>query len=277
MLRKLLIAGAILLVAVIGFRAVRHSDFGGYVCSQMRKAYQEARNQIPTQIELDRLEYDIAQMDRDIQKLADPLASLDFDIRHLKGEITQTAAKLDAGKTRLTAWTNDLEKKNGHVIFEGKQVSDHQLRRMVSHEFKVCKSLEAQLKAKRNVLAAKQKQYDAIYDQANKLAAAKKEFQVDLDNLRAEQELLKVSRLESTVPVYDGTRADSIKDRLQNIQKRLEQEKAKLRILKLPPFAVEPTAPPQEPAPEVNVQEIRSFLQGNTAHQKTVETVENND
>jgi len=272
MCRKILIIGALL----VGGLVALDKFAPGLVGTVFNGVCKKARNTIPTHFELSRLENEIAQLDRDIEKLAGPLAEDDYDIKQLKKEVTQISANLERGKKALTAWTGELEKGSQVVHHEGKDYTQRQLKQMVQETFTTCKLLETQLNSKEQLLAAKQKHYDALYEQANQIAALKKQFEIEVANLRAEEEKLKIARM-GNPPVQDNSRIAQIKDGLAKIKKRIQTQTTVDELLKRPPFNTQPEANTNvNTTPEPNLEEIRHFLQGN-GDQKNLQTVESND
>jgi len=266
MCRKLLIAGAFLLV---GLFAVKKLHLDGYVSTAWKGICQEARNQIPTKFEMDRLENEIAQMDKDIERLADPLSELDFDIKVLKQEITQLARDVDRGKKALASWAEELEKGSQVVHFEGKDYTNRQVKQLAQETLTNCKLKETQLGTKRQTLEIKQKHYDALYEQANQLAGLKKQFEIELANLRAEQEKLKVEQMNAPV-VQDNGRVGRIKEAMDNLKRKLGSQRTKVDLLRRPPFTTEPAPSSVNTVPEPNLEEIRSYLREDQHHVEAV-------
>jgi chromosome segregation ATPase len=276
MLRKILIAGAVLLVAVIGFRALRHCHLGSYVFSQWDQICQEARNQIPTDVELNRLQYEISQMDQDIKSKARPLAELSFEIKQLKQDVGETVQDLERGKKVLQTMTAELDKgaPDGHFVINNREFDETQLKQRIGDTFNTCKLLETKLSNQKQTLNLKQSQYNAIQEQANKLATQRRQFQLQLENLRAEQEKLKIEQINSR-PTEDNSRVNTIKKGIQELQKRIATQRKENDLLKQHPFAdlEENNAPA---APDVNLQDVRTYLNGNANQNRTQKVTQNN-
>lgn len=264
MIRKLLIAGAILLVGAI---AVKKLHFDRYICSAVHHIRQRAQDGIPTEVQFEWLEDQIAHMDRDIQKLAKPLAELDFDIHQHKKEIGEIKTALTNGKKNLTEWVNFVD--SGSPVFEwrGREYSRQQMNRKLSQEFVNFKRLETQLQTKEKLLEAKQKQFDAIYDQADKLAAKKREFEIRLANLRAQEEQIKVADIANR-PHRENGRVKEIDDAMRRIEKRQWVKEKTRELVNSGPFVTEDQRPTQQDVPEVNTQQIRNYLNPTQAVKK---------
>jgi len=272
MCRKILITGAILVAGLV----VMNKLAPGFVGTAWTGICKEARNKIPTRFELDRLENEIAQLDRDIEQLAGPIAEADYDLKQLKKDITKISANLERGKKALTAWTNDLDRGSPVIHYEGKDYNQRQMKQKVQETFTTCKLLETQLNSKEQLLAATQQRHDALYEQANQIAALKKQFEIEVANLRAEEEKLKVAKMGNT-PVKENARVAQIKEGIRNLQKQMAVAQTTRELLNRAPFNTEPnTTNNVNTTPEPNLEEIRHFLQGN-GDQKNLQTIENRE
>lgn len=257
MIRKLLIAGAILLVGIV---AVRKLHLGGYVSAAWHRIQQEARSNIPTDVEFERIEYEIAKLDNDIEALADPLAELDFDIKTHQREIDAIQEGLAKAKAVMKDWVAALDEGQTVIHWAGRDYRPDQIRHKLAETFANCRRLEQQLETKQHLLEAKRKRFDAIYDQAEKLASRKREFEIRLENLRTQEEILKAQRIVNR-PLHKNGRVRTIDEALKRIEKQQEKVKFKIDILQREPFARNENTPTVGAVPPVDLGEIRNYVQ----------------
>lgn len=255
-MRKLLVVAGVLLLAAV---VAKKSHLGSYVCTAWTGVTNEARNAIPTEFELQRIRGEIAAMDRDIEGMVNPLASDMTDIQNLRKDIEKTQTVLETSKRRLLDMTATLEKGEKLVIAGVSYSGDH-ARSRLQQDFSAFKRFEEKLDTQQQLLQAKEERFEASLAQAEKLMAKKREYEVRLARLEAEEERLQVERL-GEVPQADTTRAAQIEEALRFVENRHQTEKNREK-LRNGPFALDQAAPDGEGNGEANLQEIRSYLEG---------------
>lgn len=258
MCKKLLIAGAILLALVI---AVKKLHFDGYVATAWNNIQSAVERQVPTEMKLDQLEYEIGQMESDIQKLADPLTETKFTIELLKKDIAQLNTNIDDGKKALSTWVAMLDSGNRVLTIDGVSYNPRQLSQKVKSHVALCKRLEAQRDAKVKILALNEKKFNTLYQQAEQMATKKREFEVRLAELRAKAEEVKLADISGTVQV-DDSRVKRINKGLERIGMQFEKLDIQRKLLESPPFAGANREPEDAQGQEIDLQEVRSYLNG---------------
>src|SRR5207244_4365583 len=106
MIRKLLIIG---LIVGVGFWVVKKTSAFSYARALWCHVTTQAKDAVPTPVELDRVRLEIAQMDRDISNMLRPIAEHMAAVNRLKKDIQNTRASLADQKTVLLAVARDLE------------------------------------------------------------------------------------------------------------------------------------------------------------------------
>lgn len=265
MFKKLLIAGAVVLALVI---AVKKLHFDGYVCNAWTSLSAAVEKQVPTEMKLDQLEYEIGQMESDIQKLAEPLTETKFTIDYLKKDVAQLDKNIEQGKAALTKWVAMVDSGNQVTTIDGVSYNPRQLKQKINTNVALCQRLEEQKKTKEKILALSEKKFSTLYQQAEQMATKKREFEVRLAELRAKAEEVKLADISGSVQV-DDSRVKRISKGLERIDKHFHMLETKSKILNSPPFAGT-NRQAEEAAPEVDIEAARNYLNGG---QNSVEAV----
>jgi chromosome segregation ATPase len=205
------------------------------------------------------IEKEIAKLDGDIRRLAGPLADLEFDIDLHKQEIAQLQGHLKNGKKVLNTWLDELDTGERAFKVGAIEYNREQFEAKVVAAGENYKRLQKRLDTKQKLLAAKQKRHNAIYQQVEKMATKKQEFQVRLENVRADNEARLARRLERQ-PVKENGRVHRIDKRLRQLEKQQWTDNKKDEILDRAPFNTGTPSERQAAQPNRNLQEVRQLL-----------------
>jgi peptidoglycan hydrolase CwlO-like protein len=202
---------------------------------------------------------EIGNLDGDIRRMVSPIAEHMAFIDQLQKEIDATRGNLATQKDNLLALTDLLKKEQTAYVYRGRKLPAERLRTQLDREFATFKTQQATLESKEKLLEAKERTLDATKDQLNKLIAKKRDFEVRLAQLEAEEARLSYDRL-ATLPDLDDHRATQIQAALDKIAHRQLVEKNRIKLM--PQYT---TTSDNLPAPEsrLSPDEIRAYLQGN--------------
>lgn len=256
-MKKLIVAG---IIAIVGlFSLGRLTYLGSYVGTLWTQAVNEAKNVVPTKFELDRVRYEIAQMDRDIQNLISPIAERMAEVKILKKDIDETRKQLDEQKKNLLAVTTDLQNNPDKLIYGGKEYTLEQVRRKMSQDFQTYKLLEAKLTSQERALREKERALEASREQLSKLQQKKQEFELRLAQAEADQAALETAKVGTRLTI-DNSRATDIETTLREIARRHEVERMKL-ALQANQTGSDDINFQNRGSREVSLQEVRDYLQ----------------
>ncbi len=263
MSRKLFV---ILLVVVGGFWLVKKTNLLSYAGVLWAQVTQETKNQVPTAIELARVKQEIASMDRDVSNMLRPIAEHMAASNRLKKDMKTTQANLADQKTLMLTMAKDLEDNPTVLEYGGEIYTADRVRTKLQHDFDSYKRSETHLKSMEKLLEAKERALTATREQLAKMIAKKKEYELRLAQLEADEETLKIARMGSKVKL-DDSRATEIEGILSHIEHRHDVQRAELELLS-GPLANDFIPVDQRPRPKgkaASVQDIRNHLEGGTA------------
>jgi chromosome segregation ATPase len=230
-MKKVLIIG---LIVVGGLFLVKRTSLCSYAGTLWSKVRQETKNQVPTKFELDRIRHEIAQMDSDIKGMLNPIAENMAAVKRLNRDIETTRARLGDQKGTLLTMTNDLGSNPQFITYGGERFSAERVRLKLDRDFASYKRCESKLKSQENLLEAKERSLSATREQLNKLIAKRREFEVRLAQLEADEETLQIARIGSKGVQLDDSRATEIEAALGEIERRHDVQREELELMNGP-------------------------------------------
>jgi chromosome segregation ATPase len=263
-MKKMLIVGMIGAVAL--FVIAKKTNVFSYGSTLISQVATDAKNQVPTKFELDRIRNEIAALDGDISQMIRPVAEYKADIVWLRKDIEKTSAKLEEKKQLLLAVVAKLEGcgKATEIKWNGKMCSVERVEQELRRQTESVKLLEKNVKAQQQMLEAKETSLKATQEQLAKIVAMKREFEVRLTELEAMDQSLQVQRIASDIKI-DQSRPTHIKDSLEAMHKRLDADRIELETRKGEFANIDLFEPQPEP---VDLGTIRGYLEGNEAPAK---------
>jgi hypothetical protein len=263
-MKKLLVIGLIGAVAL--FAIGRKTNVFSYASTLVTQVETDAKKQIPTKFELERVRQEIAGLDTDISQMIRPIAEYKADVQRLHKDIAVGQQAIEERKEKYLAILKDLEANKKEFRFCGKSYSADRVRQQLQRDMDNLKLQEKNVKTQQQVLDAKQASLKATQEQLAKVVSKKREYELRLAQLEAMDQSLQVARIGSTVTI-DTSRTTQIESALQNLEQRLAADEAELKmrageIANINLFEREPEA--------VDLQTIRTYLEGNEDPSKTV-------
>jgi peptidoglycan hydrolase CwlO-like protein len=242
------------------FVVSRATNFCSYARTLWSQAKTEAKRSVPTKFELERIRAEIKNLDADLDNMIRPVAEYKAVIERLRRDIARGETNLDGQKKALLAVTEDLKANPKMVVFDGRRYSPETMKVRLGHEFDTYKRVEANLTTQRKLLEAKEASLRASQEQLLKVVNKKREFEVRLAQLEAEEETLQIARIGSDIRI-DNSRATQIEDALRGVEDRQEAERQEIS-LRTGGILSDGTPVQDRNGGPVDVDAIRTYLEG---------------
>jgi len=262
-MKKLIIVSMIGGVALVVI--AKKTNVFSYASTLVASVERDAQNQIPTKFELERIRHEIANLDSDVSQMIRPIAEYKADIERLRKEIAKAQVTHEQKKADLLVVVAKLEGNPKFVNCGGKEYPAERVRQQVQRESDNLKRDEKNVKARQDVLDAKEVSLKATQEQLGKVVSKKREYEVRLAQLEAMDQSLQVAKIGSTIKV-DSSRATQIEEALQGLEKRLITEG---EVLKMQTNPGDINLFEREPEP-TDINAIRSYLEGGERVEKAV-------
>jgi chromosome segregation ATPase len=264
-MKKLLIIG---LIVVGGVFVLRRTSLCSYAGTLWSRVGSEAKNQVPTKFELDRIRHEITRMDTDIKGMLSPIAENMAAVKRLNRDIDTTRTRLGEQKGTLLTMTHDLEANPQFISYGGERYSAERVRNKLERDFASYKRCEGKLKSQEKLLEAKERSLSATREQLNKLIAKRREFELRLAQLEADEETLQIARIGSKGIQLDDSRATEIEAALAEIEKRHDVQREELELMN-GPLASDIIPVQERDRPHVDVNAVRNYLENGAENPET--------
>lgn len=226
MLKKFLLVGAIA-AAVVGVVSV--TKYGRTIRHEARNAVAWAEDQIPVEKKINMLRQEVANLDRDIDKVKNELAKEIVAVRELTNTTNTLRAAVDTEQKGLLARGEELKDATEKVKFGNRFISINEakdrLKKDVSAHLTKKKSLEAHEKA----LASREQITDTLQKQFEALKKQKDDLKAEIDTIEAEFKALQLQQMESKYQT-DDSRLAGVKKSIAELKRKLDVEKTKLEL-----------------------------------------------
>lgn len=258
-MRKLI--GTVVIVGVC-FWAAKKVQLFSYAGALWSHTRQELKSAVPTKFEIERARHEIANLDGDVNGMIRPIAQYMAAINRLKKDIAQSEAKLEEHKADLLTMTRDLEGNPSSLVYAGVSYTPERVRTKLQRDFESFKRLEARLQSQQKLLDAKESSLRATQEQLAKVIAKKREYEVRLAQLEADEEVLRIAKTGTKLNIDDG-RATLIQSALDDIEQRQNVQRAEVELA-TGSITGDNILVNQRALPKLDLTVIRDYLEGKT-------------
>jgi len=192
-----------------------------HIKTSLGMARQAVRDAVPVEFELSRARQMIKDLDPEIDKNMHVIAKEEVEVAHLRDQLGTAETNLAKNKADIQRLTNDLKRGDSTFVYAGKSYSSEQVETDLSRRFELFKVKEATLEKLTQVLGARERGLIAGREKLKAMQAAKGQLEVDVANLDARLEMVKVAQATSEFN-FDDSRLARTKDLVSDISARID-------------------------------------------------------
>lgn len=218
MIKKVLLASVVL--AALG-GLVFGIDAFSYLSTSARKVRAEVKSSVPLEFEIERARTMVGDLIPDIQKNMHVIAQEEVEVADLGDQIARSEKSLEVERNRLLALRSDLDNSAGKFHYANKKATGLEVRTELNRRFERFKTAEATLKAKRQILEGRERSLAAARDKLEGMLAAKRDLEVQVQNLEARLKVVQAAQTSSQFQ-FDDSRLSRCKKLVQELRKRLD-------------------------------------------------------
>jgi chromosome segregation ATPase len=237
MCKKFLIAGV---AVALGLLVVKKTEVGSHLRAWWRDARTTVENSIPIPNEIERLRGEIARLDDVYRTQFHPVAVESVSVENLKKEIAEIEKKLDKQKADIQTMKTDLESNTAFIVYGDVKYSRKRVESDLAHRFEAYKTCEAGLKAKKDLLEAKEEKLAQAMNKLEGMKNAKVEMEAELARLEADYAGVVALKEKNNFQIDDSA-LSRIKTSMARLQERVKVEKKECDLAGLFAPAVNPT------------------------------------
>jgi len=218
MVKKGILIGAgvlVLLGLLFGREGLSH------VKTSLGMARQAVHDAVPVEFELSRARQMIKDLDPEIHRNMHVIAKEEVEVAHLREQLGVAGKNLAKNKGDIQRLTDDLQRGESNFVYAGKSYTGKQVETDLSRRFEQYKVKEVTLEKLQQVLAARERGLTAGREKLKAMQAAKGQLEVDVANLDARLEMVKVAQATSEFN-FDDSSLSRTKDLVSGISARID-------------------------------------------------------
>ena len=163
----------------------------------------------------------IENLDPEIRRNMRLIAMEEAEVARLQRELEQTEGKLAQSQEQLMRLNNDLQTETAHFEYGGRVFTVSQVEADLSRRFERHQTMEATVEKLRGILQARQKGLEAARDKLEGMLAAKRQLQVDVENLEARSKMVQVAQTNSNFN-FDDSHLARTRELITQINTRID-------------------------------------------------------
>jgi hypothetical protein len=254
---KKLIVGGLVLVACLW--VVKKTQFMSYAGTIIASGRDSLRNTVPREFEIARVKNEIQRLDRAYAALLGPIAEKKASVRRLEAEVTTAKSNLSERRDLLLTLTNAIDSKEKEIAYNGTNYTLAQAKVRLAKEFASFKKAEVTLAAQQKLLEAERQNLVASLEQLGKLVDQKREFEIAIAQIEAEEAVLRAESVSNPLKMDEGPVADIAND-LKALRQAQDVDRER-RDLERQYGSKIGDAQPQGP-PVADLTAVRDYLEG---------------
>lgn len=220
MLKKIVLGSAIVLGAgglLVGTSAVSYMKTGYH---SLRDTIKE---QIPLDVEIQRVRDMIVDLKPEIAGNLKVIAREEVEVARLQREVEAKKGTLAKSKNAILKLKDDAQSGVTYVTYNGKKFDMEQVRKDLSDRFKSYQTQEATADKLEKVLEARERNLEGARRKLDEMLAAKRQLEVDVENLQARLTMVEVAKTSNQFSVNDS-RVSSVRQSVADIGTRIDVE-----------------------------------------------------
>jgi len=182
---------------------------------------QSVHDSVPVEFEISRARQMIKDLDPEIHRNMRVLAKEEVEVKHLRDQLGRAEQQLTKNRSDIERLTADLKRGDSNFVYCSKTYTSKQVESDLSRRFEQYKVKEATLEKLTQVLAARERGLVAGLEKLKAMQAAKGQLEVDVANLEARLEMVKVAQATSEFN-FDDSRLSRTKELMKDISTRID-------------------------------------------------------
>lgn len=218
MIKKTLIAtGAVVLLSVVFLGR----DAVSYVFTSACRVKESVRGQVPIEFEIDRARRMVKNLVPEIRKNMHVIAKEEVEVERLEREINNAASRLAADRADIMRLKGDLAQGRPEYRYVNRTYTADEVKEDLARRFERFKTTDATVASLRDIHQARLKSLDAARAKLEGMLAAKRQLEVEVENLEARLKMVEVAQTTSHHQ-FDESRLSRVKGLVTDIRSRLK-------------------------------------------------------
>ncbi|MFG0286909.1 MULTISPECIES: hypothetical protein [Rhodopirellula] len=226
MLRKLFLAGTTFAL-LSGITLA--TPIGSYVRCGWNYMTDSASDAVPLEWELKRARQMIADLQPEIQNNARRIAKEKIEVVRLEKQLAETDTRLAKAQSEIERLSDDLRDDSRTYSYGGKTYTSVQVKSDLSNRFKRFKTRQQTSDKLQKMLSARQASLRAASERMDAMLDARRQLEVEVENLQARLGALRVAQTSSQLNLDDSALSRS-RELLDEIAMRIDVEEETMNV-----------------------------------------------
>jgi len=226
MLKKMMIAGGAL--ALLSSLSVGVPIWSYAKCG-FNGVKTVASDSVPLEWELKRARQLIVELQPDIKANARRIADEKIAVAQLTRQLSDTEQRLAKAKSDIARLNDDLSHGDSMYAYGGRTYTSAQVRADLTNRAKRYKTREATAEKLGQMLSARKASLEAAHQQMDAMLNAKRQLEVEVENLQARLGALRVAQTNSQLTL-DNSALARTRELLNTIESRIDVEEETLHV-----------------------------------------------
>ncbi|REJ70217.1 MAG: hypothetical protein DWQ31_01730 [Planctomycetota bacterium] len=218
MVKKLIYtAGGLAIVSVFLFGR----DAASYVGTSIGWVTDSVKDSVPLEFEIDRARKMVRNLVPDIRRSMHVIAKEEVEVAKLEQQIDRAEGKLAKQKEQILRLKDDVDTGADTFQYSGRRFTITQVKNDLANRFERYKTHDATLNSLRDIHLARTRSLDAARQKLEGMLTAKRQLEVDVENLEARLKMVEVAQTASELNV-DDSRLGRAKELISDLRSRLD-------------------------------------------------------
>jgi peptidoglycan hydrolase CwlO-like protein len=218
MLKRIVFAaGGLTLLSVLFFGR----DAASYMRTSAGRVKDTVRESVPIEFEIERARREVQNLVPDIRKNMHVIAKEEVEVEQLEGQIARLQEQLTGDESDLVRLRADLTSSKTTYRYAGRNYTEDQVKADLSRRFQRFQTNDATLASLKEIHHARELSLGAAQQKLEGMLAAKRQLEVDVENLEAKLKMVEVAQTTSDYK-FDDSRLARVKALVSDIRTRLD-------------------------------------------------------
>jgi len=220
MIKKVLLGSAI----IVGSGVLLFGTAGvSYIKTGYHNLRDTIKEQIPLDVEISRARDMINDLKPEILGNLKVIAREEVEVARLQREVLDKNETLVKSKQAILKLKDDVQSGAKFVSYGGKSWDMEQVKKDLASRFKSYQTQEATADKVEKILSAREKNLDGARRKLDEMLAAKRQLEVEVENLQARLTMVEVAKTSSKFTVNDS-RVSTVRQTVADIGTRIDVE-----------------------------------------------------
>jgi chromosome segregation ATPase len=223
--------GIAAIVVVAGLLVLNKTKLGDWARYGWHRAKEAMNHSLPPEEEVKRLRYELSQLEPEMNKNMDALASERFAAKELRKEVEDGRIALDKRFNEFKHAKNDLKDTNlTRVSFDGRQMKKSDAEAAIASQWETYKTAEKTLKAKEKLLDAKEAQVGKMEEQVLQWKNIRDQMKAEIDAIEAEIKNLRLAEAANRITEFDNSRLSRFQESLTDLKRTVGERQERVKV-----------------------------------------------